>query len=516
MSGSHRLIHQTDTKPRAVARRILPAPRVTPTRRVVPATRRAQRAAAGADSKPADTTVKLPLPLARALENTETLARRYPRGVAAAVVIGLGGFAATAFGIAPLAAEVELPPQRLVSETVVPEGIAAQLEALAEHELELSRNDLTRSADTADSLFKRLGVVDAAAAEFIRRDATARALLEGRAGKMVQVSTRDDGTLVQLVARYPAERSEQAGTHFTRLTIERAGDGWQARRETAPLASEVKLGSGTIRSSLFAASDAARLPDVVAIQLAEMFAADIDFRRDLRRGDTFSVVYEALTADGEPITWNQATGRVLAAEFVNGSDTHQAVWFRDATSGRGAYYGFDGQSKRRAFLASPLEFSRVTSGFAMRMHPILNTWRQHKGVDYAAPTGTPVRTVGDGVVDFAGWQNGYGNVIEVRHSGGRSTLYAHLSRIDVKRGDRVEQGQNIGAVGSTGWSTGPHLHFEVKLNGEQRDPIAMAKASEAIALAPASRAAFAEQAAGYKARIEVARSLAGVPGGLGE
>jgi murein DD-endopeptidase MepM/ murein hydrolase activator NlpD len=449
------------------------------------------------------------------LSSIETLAQRHPRAVAAAVVLGLGGFAATAFGIAPLAADTELPPQRVVHETVVPEGMAAQLEALAAHELELSRNDLTRSGDTADALLRRLGVADPAAAEFIRRDATARALLEGRAGKMVQASTRDDGELVELVARYPAESTAQAGTHFTRLTIARtAAGGWQATRETAPLASEVRLGSGTIRSSLFAATDAARLPDVVAIQLAEMFAADIDFRRDLRRGDTFSVVYEGLTADGEPITWNQATGRVLAAEFVNGNDTHQAVWFRDGD--RGAYYGFDGQSKRRAFLASPLEFSRVTSGFAMRMHPILKTWRQHKGVDYAAPTGTPVRTVGDGTVDFAGWQNGYGNVVEVRHTGGRSTLYAHLSRIDVKRGERVEQGQNIGAVGSTGWSTGPHLHFEVKLGGEQRDPIAMAKASEAIPLAPQSRAAFATLAASYKARIEVARSVAGLTIGAGE
>jgi murein DD-endopeptidase MepM/ murein hydrolase activator NlpD len=453
--------------------------------------------------------VNFDLLLARSLQPVKTVVRRHPRSLAAAVVVGLGGFAAAAFGTAP---DTVPPPQRLVSETVLPEGIALQLEALAAHELELSRNDLTRASDTADGLLKRLGVGDPAAAEFIRRDAVARALIEGRPGKMVQASTRDDGSLVELVARYPAEAPGQ----FTRLTIARDGAGWRVTRETAPLASEVKLGSGTIRSSLFAASDEARLPDAVATQVAEMFSAEIDFRRDLRRGDTFSVVYETLTADGEPITWNQATGRVLAAEFINAGKAQQAVWFRDGDNTRGAYFDFDGQSKRRAFLTSPLEFSRVTSGFAMRMHPIAKTWRQHKGVDYAAPTGTPVRSVGDGVVDFAGWQNGYGNVVEVRHTNGRSTLYAHLSRISVKRGERVEQGETVGAVGSTGWSTGPHLHYEVKVNGEQQDPMIVAKASEAMTLAPASRAAFAAVAAEHKARIDVARSLAGVAVGLGE
>ena len=180
------------------------------------------------------------------------------------------------------------------------------------------------------------------------------------------------------------------------------------------------MGSGTVRSSLFAATDDARIPDNVATQLADVFATDIDFRRQLQRGATFSVVYEALTADGEPITWGPSiAGRVLAADFVNGGQTYSAIWFQDG-DGKGAYFGFDGQSKKRAFLASPLEFSRVTSGFAMRMHPILNTWKQHKGVDFGAPIGTPMRAVGDGTVEFAGWQNGYGNVVDIKHSAQRS------------------------------------------------------------------------------------------------
>ncbi|MEW6703490.1 MAG: peptidoglycan DD-metalloendopeptidase family protein [Pseudomonadota bacterium] len=416
----------------------------------------------------------------------------------------LGGFAVTAFGIAPLAPDAALLPKQLVTETVTPEGIDAQLEALAEHQLQLSRSDLTRASDTADSLLQRLGVADPAAAAFLRRDPVARRVLEGRAGKMVQARADGQGRLLELIARYPAERSEQAGTHFTRLTVQPDGQGqWRAQVETAPLQAQVKLGSGTIASSLFAATDDARIPDAVAVQLAEMFATDIDFHRELRKGDTFSVVYEALTADGEPITWNQGSGQVLAAEFVNNGRPYQALWYRDA-SGKGAYFDFNGQSKRRSFLASPMEFSRVTSGFAMRFHPIHQTWRRHLGVDYAAPRGAPVRAVGEGVVEFAGVQNGYGNVVILRHKNDRTTLYAHLSRVDVRKGQHVEQAQRIGAVGATGWATGPHLHFEFRVKGQHQDPLKIAKSSETLAITPSSREQFASLARSAKAQLEAA------------
>ena len=146
----------------------------------------------------------------------------------------------------------------------------------------------------------------------------------------------------------------------------------------------------------------------------------------------------------------------------------------------------------------------------MRFHPILQTWKQHNGVDYSAPSGTPVRTVGDGVVDFAGWQNGYGNVISIKHSNDRSTVYAHLSRIDVRRGQRIEQGTRVGAVGMTGWATGPHLHFEVKLHGQQQNPLLIAKASETITIAPADKAQFEAIAQGAKAQLEAAETVASV------
>jgi murein DD-endopeptidase MepM/ murein hydrolase activator NlpD len=451
-------------------------------------------------------------PLAHATDRAQAFAVAHRRSIVATSLALLVGCAAAAFAIAPLAPDAAALPQRLIIEAVQPAAVAPQLESLAAHEFDLNRAEVTRHGDTAGTLLERLGVADASAVEFLRSDAIARRLFEGRGGRLVQVSAGADGKLRSLVARSPAPRNEQLATHFTRLSVGRDAQGaWRAVDETLPLQSQTRLASGTIRSSLFAASDEAQVPDAIAVQIAEIFSGDIDMHRELRRGDTFSVVYEALTADGEPVPWNQGTGRVLAAEFVNGGKTHQALWFRDA-DGRGAYFDLSGQSRKRAFLASPMEFSRLSSGFAMRFHPLLQKWRAHLGVDYAAPTGTPVRTVGDGIVEFAGQQNGYGNVVQIKHNNARSTLYAHLSRIEVKMGQRIEQGQRIGAVGSTGWSTGPHLHFEFRVNGQHQDPLRIAKASEAVAIAPTAKAEFASLAQTLQVKLDVAETLVGARG----
>ncbi|UDF37227.1 UNVERIFIED_ORG: M23 family metallopeptidase [Shinella sp. XGS7] len=445
--------------------------------------------------------------LKQTLTRTEAFAARHPRALTATVVGLLGGFAITAFGIAPLAPDAEDLPQRVITESVQTLDLEEQLTALATHELALVRNDVTRASDTADSLLRRMGAFDPAAAAFLRSDPLGQRVLKGRVGKMVQLSAEPDGTVHSMVVRFPAELAEQQATHFSRLSIERKGQGFSAKLETAPLQPQVRLGSGTVRSSLFVATDEAGIPDAVASQMADMFSGDIDFHRELRKGDRFSVVFESLSADGEPINWGQASGRVIAAEFVNNGKSHSAVWFKDPASGKGNFYGFDGQSKRRAFLASPMEFSRVTSGFAMRFHPILQKWRAHLGTDYGAPTGTPVRTVGDGVVEFAGWQNGFGNVIHVRHSGDRQTVYAHLSRIDVKKGQRIEQGQKIGAVGATGWATGPHLHFEFRVKGQHQDPRIIARASEAITLPATAKTQFQATVASVKNQLSAAESM---------
>jgi murein DD-endopeptidase MepM/ murein hydrolase activator NlpD len=446
------------------------------------------------------------------LRGAQAAAHRHPRRVAIAVLSLLGGFAITAFGIAPLAPDAAELPKRLITEEVQVSGLESQLDQLSLHALELNRHDLTRAGDTADSLLRRLGVVDPAAAAFLRRDRDARRLVDGAGAKMVQVRTAPDGTLLELVARFPALESARQSTHFTRLTLQRQQGEFRSLLETAPLVPQTRLGSGTIRSSLWAATDEARLPDAIATQLIDIFSGDIDFHRQLHKGDSFSVVFEALTADDQPITWNEATGRILAAEFVNAGKSLQAVWFHDAQKGKGGYFSKDGKSRKRPFLASPLEFSRITSGFAMRLHPILQSWRAHNGVDYSAPTGTAVRTVGDGTVDFAGRKSGYGNVIQLQHAGGKSTLYAHLSRIDVRLGQRVEQGQRIGAVGATGWATGPHLHFETRVNGEVKDPMKVARATETIALDNTSIAMFQQTVSVIQRQLEAAESMSGFRG----
>ncbi|MBL8335114.1 MAG: M23 family metallopeptidase [Rubrivivax sp.] len=435
-------------------------------------------------------------------------AARHRRRLVAAAALALGGFGITAFGIAPLAPDAAELPTRTLLEPLSVADLATQADSLGSLPLDLRRSTVSRGTDSVDTLLQRLGVSDAEASSFLRADALARRIVQGRGGKLVQATTDDQGRLSRLVARYPAERSEQRLTHFNRLTVERLDGRWQARVELAPLTVGVRLGSGTIRNSLFGATDDAGLPDAVAMQLAEIFSADIDFHRQLRKGDTFSVVYEALSADGEVVPWNEGSGRVLAAEFVNAGKTHQALWFTDG-KGRGGYFGPDGSDRRRAFLASPLEFSRVTSGFAMRMHPILQTWRAHLGVDYAAPTGTPVRSVGDGVVTFAGRQNGYGNVVEVQHGNDRTTLYAHLSRIDVHKGQRLNQGDGIGAVGATGWATGPHLHFEFRVRGQHQDPLQLAKAEEGPGLEPADRPQFLRTAQVVRTQLQAAAVVGG-------
>ncbi len=430
-----------------------------------------------------------------------------------AVVALLAGTGITAVAVAPMVPDAALLPQRLVLETIEPTGLQSQLDALAAQDLSLTRSDITRGTDTVDALLARLGVRDPMAAQFLRTDFHGRQVVTGRGGKLVQVNTLADGSLQDLVLRYPSDQSELIKTHFNRVTVVRGPDGrWISRLQSVPYESHTRLASGTIRSSLFGATDEAGVPDAVAAELADIFSTDIDFHRELRKGDTFSVVYESLSADAQPVPWNEGAGRVLAAEFVNAGRVHHAVWFAPS-GGRGAYFSADGQSKQRAFLASPMEFSRVTSGFAMRFHPLMKSWRRHLGVDYGAPVGTPVRAVAEGVVDFSGWQNGYGNVVQVNHGKGKTTLYAHLSRRDVKVGQRVPQGHRVGAVGMTGWTTGPHLHFEFRINGEHQDPLRAAKAAEAVQLDAALRPQFTEVVRTVQAKLEVADTLLPQRGG---
>ena len=434
--------------------------------------------------------------------------QQYPKritAVIAALMLGGGGGAYAVASFAPDASDL---PVREVQEFVQALPSNAAADDLNIHQFKLFRSDITRSSDTADTLLKRLGIDDAAAASFMRTDATASILL-GRSGRNVTTEAGDNNHLLKLTARWSADTDGQ----FNRLVIEKTPQGFQSSIETKALTASTRLASGTIQSSLFAATDESNIPDAIAIQVAEIFSSDIDFHRALRKGDRFSIVYETLEGDGEPLR----SGRVLSAEFVNDGKPFQAMWFEapviagkattaDSRS-KGGYFTLDGQSLRRTYLVSPVEFSRMSSAFKMRFHPILKIWKAHQGVDYAAPTGTPVRSIGDGVVAFAGVQNGFGNVIFLNHGNDKTTVYAHLSRINVRKGQSVTQGQNVGAVGATGWATGPHLHFEFRINGKSTDPLIVARQSEAVTVPASAKPLFARLAASTRIALLAAASL---------
>lgn len=403
-----------------------------------------------------------------------------------------------AFAVASLGPDASALPVRQILEDVEPLPLDAQSEALDAYRFSLFSAEAVRPTDSAEALLARLGVNDAAAAAFLRADPLARPQVLGAPGRTVTVEATEGRTLLRLKVRWAVDDRT-----FRRLVVERQPSGqFASRLEAAPLVPSLRVGSGSIRSSLFAAVDEAGIPDAVTTQLVDIFSGDIDFHRQLRVGDRFAVVYETLEADGEALR----TGRVVSTQFVNAGRTLQAVWFQEPGQ-RGGYFDFHGRSLERTFLASPMEVSRVTSGFAMRKHPIHKTWRAHTGVDYGAPTGAPVRTVGNGLVNFAGWMNGYGNVVEIEHGNGSSTLYAHLSRMDVHRGQRVERGQRIGAVGATGWATGPHLHFEFKERGVQKDPLEVARRhAPATELSAQARVQFNQVASAMRTQLAVAAS----------
>jgi murein DD-endopeptidase MepM/ murein hydrolase activator NlpD len=250
------------------------------------------------------------------------------------------------------------------------------------------------------------------------------------------------------------------------LRVTRNGDGLEAEVTIRSYDQRTEVVQGVITSSLFAAVNGAGEEDQLALDLAEIFAWDVDFHTELQKGDSFKVAVEKLYLDGRLSRY----GRILSAEFAQGDRTLRAVRF-DGESSPG-YYAPDGKPLRKAFLRSPLKFSRISSGFThSRFHPILKTMRPHFGVDYAAPVGTPVMASGDGVVILAGWDGGYGKAVKIRHPNGYQTLYGHLSRINVQLGQRVSQEQYIGSVGMTGLATGPHLDYRMIKNGVFVNPL---------------------------------------------
>jgi murein DD-endopeptidase MepM/ murein hydrolase activator NlpD len=408
------------------------------------------------------------------------------------------GTGVVAFGVSPALPDAAQWPVRQVMETmnaplVVSESTTSNPEFL------IHQSQLTRRDDSLQALLKRLGVDDREAQTFLAHDATSRMLLTGASGKLATVTRTSAGRLKTLSVRWVDTNSQR----ISRLVVEQQEGAYQSRIEQPTPRRLEQFGSLTIRSSFYAATDQAGIPDAVAAQAVEAFSGDIDFQRDLKRGARVSLVYEVFELDGEILF----TGQLLGAEVQNGKDTHQAMWFQ-AAGQTGEFVSLDGASQRRAYLASPLAFSRVTSSYGPRIHPVFGGQRAHKGTDYGAPAGTPIRTVADGVVSFAGRKGGYGNYVVIQHPDKAATAYAHLGRIDVRMGQRVQQGQTIGTVGSTGTATGPNLHFEYLVKGVQTNPSRIASDSSVSTVAVAQLPGFKQEAKAMREQLDMAASVA--------
>ncbi|MGB5260268.1 MAG: peptidoglycan DD-metalloendopeptidase family protein [Gammaproteobacteria bacterium] len=317
-----------------------------------------------------------------------------------------------------------------------------------------------KRGDTLAGIFSRLDLSAAQLQALMDQGGAINNLKKIYPGQVLRISSSAEHGLEKLL--YPIDE-------LSTLEITRNGENFEVSTSHRTPEQRVKHTGGVIDSSLFLAAGQAGLSDSLTMELAGIFGWDIDFALDIRKGDQFMVLYEDKYLDGEFI----GHGDILAAEFVNNGKRYQAIRYTDA-GGKTDFYSLDGRSMRKAFLRTPVEFSRISSGFSNgRKHPILNKIRAHKGVDYAASRGTPIKATGSGKIVHRGKKGGYGKTIIIQHGTTYNTLYAHMSnyRKGLKVGSRVQQGQIIGYIGSTGLATGPHLHYEFRVNGVHRDPL---------------------------------------------
>jgi murein DD-endopeptidase MepM/ murein hydrolase activator NlpD len=379
---------------------------------------------------------------------------RLSLGVAALAVLSLG--VVGAFGVSP-DTQIEGIERRAVSETL---ELSTSNSTLSSKNAQgvFWREEQFQKGDSLLSVLSKLQVDDPELVSFLQSSIRNRTLPPPSSVRTFATATAHSGTVQEM--RWRGDSWE--------YSIAKQDSGYTVVSDNVPGERRVVMQSGKIDSSLFAATDSVGIPDSIAADFAELFSGEVDLHRDIRRGDRFAVVYEMIYANGSPIR----SGRIIAAEFLNQGRELRAVFF-ESPDGSKDYFTPSGRSVRQTFLRSPLEFSRVTSGFsASRFHPVLQIWRAHRGTDYGAPIGTRVRSTADGVIVFAGWQNGYGKVVEIRHNGNYTTRYGHLSEFSgqAKKGTKVEQGTVIGFVGMTGLASGPHLHYEFHVNGTQADP----------------------------------------------
>ncbi|MBC8119446.1 MAG: peptidoglycan DD-metalloendopeptidase family protein, partial [Burkholderiaceae bacterium] len=424
-------------------------------------------------------------------------------------VLSLLPLSAAIAGLAavPSAFELDQSQVQAVVESVATPTIADQMAELLEREDTHLREVRVQRGETLAALFTRLGISDTAALRFGQTHPSARALLRLPPGRFVQASITSDGALHWLKVHSAGDLDGVLAT--TRiLTLDRSANAepeFQVAEADVALERRVEVKAGEVRVSLFGATDEAGVPDAIAQQMIDALESEVDFHRDLQRGDRFRVIYEALYSSGEYLR----AGRLLAVELEVSGKRLSAYWFANGSK-HGGFYAADGRSLKQAFLRSPLVYTRVSSGFSSsRTHPIFGYDAAHRGVDYSAPAGTGVRSIAEGVVTFAGWQRGYGNVVEIRHDGKHVTLYAHLQSIapNLRQGVRVGQSDWVGTVGMTGWATGPHLHFELKIHDAHVNPLT-AELPSAQPLAVAQLSSFALASAPLRAQLALLERVA--------
>ena len=397
--------------------------------------------------------------------------RAHPRRLAASVGGALLLSSAGAYAL--VEAQPSMPPSSTVA-SVLDSQVRAQSEAIAAADLAYAYSTSVRRQDTVQQLLKRLGVTDPAAIAQLGKEPRFRSLVAAGAGpEPVRAQVNAQGELLQLAAILPLPSGTDPLDKPTwrELQVRPGTDGaLEVSTIDRPLQTRTRLASVSVRGALTTALSQSGVPAGVGAQLVKVFAPQMDLRRSLRKGDKVALVYEMQTLDGREMR----PGRLLAAEIRSRGVVRQAVWFGARGDAQGGYYTPAGQGLEKTWAASPLPGAKITSPFGMRRHPVRGSREMHEGVDFAAPIGTPVPSVAEGRVKFAGTQNGYGQVIKIVHPGGFETVYAHLSNIAVKPGQTVSEGQRIGKTGNSGTSTGPHLHFEFHAAGRLVDPLRMA------------------------------------------
>lgn len=432
--------------------------------------------------------------------------RRRQRPVKLALGLTIGGLLVAAGAVAM----VQPSDQTLVTQKLVADTFHLPLPTLERNEQTTNQQDYRletriQSGDTIASILARLTVKEDGLMAFITTNKdTRKAAHRLYPGRTVQAALDHEGGL-KWMRYYHTPSMEENGEFLTEyLELTKTGErSFEAEQKVGTTDSQMHVAAGKINSSLFGATDDAGIPDGVTMQIAEILGGKIDFIRDIRRGDEFRVIYETRSHEGRPA----GAGRVLAVEFINKKERFEALWFQ-AEDSNGGYYDGGGKSLKGAFLRSAIPFTRISSKFGMRKHPIHKRWRAHNGIDFAAPSGTPIRATGDGVVSFIGRKGGYGNTIILRHPNNITTLFAHQSRFSkgLKRGDRVSQGEIIGFVGSTGWSTGPHLHYEFRISNKPVDPLGI-KMPEAVVLDGEQKQKFAQMALPLREQLQKLAAL---------